>query len=64
MYAHENGSKRQIQAFTIPEHQWIQIMKNPYQEEMMEMFGENKGWLNGYGIDLKGRSIEAQFLEI
>jgi hypothetical protein len=39
-------------------------MKNPYQEEMMEMFGENKGWLNGYGIDLKGRSIEAQFLEI
>ena len=58
IYKYEGDKKVQVSRFFIHEHQWIQIMKNPYQQEMMEMFGENKGWLNGYGIGFESEKIE------
>lgn len=64
VYAYSSSKKHKISTNYIQEHQWIQIMKNPYNEEMTEMFKHNKGWLNGYGITLEGRNVKTQYLEI
>ena len=64
VYIYEENKKVLVNTSYVQEHQWIQVMKNPYQEEMMKMFDENKGWLNGYGVALGNKTIETEYIEI
>lgn len=63
MYTYKENVKEQCARVLLQEHQWIQITKNPYRQEMINMFGSNHSWLNAYGVELDSR-VETSYLEI
>ena len=52
VFAWKNGKRTLVGKGILQEHQWIQVTKNPYNDQMKEMFINNLEWLNGFGIVL------------